>query len=897
MKQGHSKLTKATSVLRRFALIAVAFTAAQFAFAANPTNGKTLWTATSISTSGQSCSSCHNPTPVIDLNKSWSASGTKLDQGLPSAITRGISNNTGGMGVFSLATTTQIADIAAYINASRFDNCLAAPGTTGVTGKTGAACSTSSTGLTTLTPCSGNVTWGTNSMCSAVASSTKQGSSTIVTYNNASTSTTGTATFACTATGAFAAATNATCTQPSACNPGSYSWGACTATSLAQAHGTTITIIDSTRPNTGTASLTCNNGISTVTAIDCNPALSCSASLSWTGTGGTCNALPAGGITLSGQTASFSDTTTPTVGTASAMCTDGSWGAATGSSCTVPVAAAPCAVGTSLSWNVGANSCSATLGANTLSGQSATLIGTNGQTTAVCSSGQLVSLTNTTCNAPVIPDCPAGAVINWSASGNACDATTVAAKPNTSINLVDSTGSTTGTAALLCNANGAWSATPTNTSCNAPKSCGAGPLSWTVGSNTCDGTAALTASGGSTSLSDAVGTTGAASFACNNGSWTQSAGATCAAAPLAACAPQAMSWTVGNNTCNATAGATASGASFSLSDSVAPTTGTAAALCTDGVWAAPTGGTCNAATGPRGVSSLNGESLWTTLSPASCAGCHGAKPDADLKKIWNASGTAAANDKGTPASIRSGINNPATGMGMYSAASDADLADIAAYVNAVRYGKPLTDGSGAAVVLPFIILQNGLSVGDKVVLPTIKFGAATTIKTTIAIQAPATGPLLITQMTIDNALFTINRVPVTAIDRQNMATSPPTSTTLAATTPTAVVIVQGTDQACPTTAFELQAGAACGLEVTMAVNNPGIINAKLLITTDAATTPSVINLGATVDAVATGGAGGGGCTMRSAPGLFDPMLLLLSVLSMGVLALRRGKTSRVESTV
>lgn len=262
-----------------------------------------------------------------------------------------------------------------------------------------------------------------------------------------------------------------------------------------------------------------------------------------------------------------------------------------------------------------------------------------------------------------------------------------------------------------------------------------------------------------------------------------------------------------------------------------------------------------------------------------------------MAKIWNASGS--TGDKGNPASIRAGISANSGGMGMYSAASDADLADIAAFVNAVRYGKTLTDGSGAAVVLPFTVLQNGVSVGDKVVLPTIKYGAASTIKTTIAIQAPTTGSLLITQMTIDNALFVINRVPVTAIDRQNLATSAQALTTLAASTGAAVVIVQGTDQACPATAFELQAGAACGVEVSMAVNNPGVISAKLLITTASATSPSVINLGATVDAIATGGAGGGGCTMRSAPGLFDPVLVLLSFLSLAVLGLRRSQKNKL----
>jgi cytochrome c553 len=805
MKYGHSKLAKAASVLRQFAFITAAFTATQFALAADPLNGQALYKSTAISTNkAQACSQCHGATPNTNNQLIWNASGTAANQGVASAITKGISGNAGGMGVFSIATATELADIAAYINAVRYGKAIVAPSTDCVAQ-------------------AASWTVGGNT-CNSALVVTTSGSTAALTDVTAPT--TGSASFTCT-NGVWGAATNATCTSPSACATGALSWtvgaNTCNATAPATASGATAALSDTTAPTTGAASFACTNGVwGAATNVSCTAPVACAASaLSWTVGGNTCDAAAAS--TASGASAVLSDTAAPTTGAATFACNNGVWGAATGATCTAPVG------------------------------------------------------------------CTASA-LSWTVGGNTCNATSAATASGASAVLSDTAAPTTGAATFACT-NGAWGAA-TNASCNAPLPCSAAAQSWTVGGNTCNASVAAAADGASAIASDITDTTGAATYACSNGNWTGPTAATCAAPAPVACASQAMSWTVGNNTCNATAGATASGASFSLTDSIAPTTGTAAVTCTNGVWAQPTAGTCNAATGPRGISSLNGESLWTTISPASCAGCHGgAKPLADISKIWNASGTSA--DKGNPAAIRNGINANSGGMGMYSAASDADLADIAAYVNATRYGKLLTDGSGAVVALPFTILQNGVSVGSSVVLPTIKFGAATTIKTTIAIQAPATGPLLISQMTIDNTLFTINRVPVAAIDRQNMATSPPTSTTVAATTPTAVVVAAGTFDACPATAFELQAGAACGLEVTMAVNNPGVISAKLLITTDAATTPAVVNLGATVDAVATGGAGGGGCTMRSAPGLFDPMLVLLSFLSLAVLGLRRSQKNKL----
>jgi mono/diheme cytochrome c family protein len=291
--------------------------------------------------------------------------------------------------------------------------------------------------------------------------------------------------------------------------------------------------------------------------------------------------------------------------------------------------------------------------------------------------------------------------------------------------------------------------------------------------------------------------------------------------------------------------------------------------------------------GPRGISSLNGQALWSAISPVACASCHGAKPDTDMAKIWNASGTAA--DQGEPGSIRRGIQGNAGGMGFFSGVSDPDLADIAAYVNAVRYGKVLTNAPNAVVSQPFVLWQNGAKV-NSITLAPVMFGSASSVRTTIAIQAPAGSTLRIDGMSIDNRLFTLNSVPAAIADRIQIdlekAQNP--AVQQAGTTGT-VAVITTTGLACPAGAFELQAGAACGLEVVMAVTSPGEVKANLQLRTGATEQPPPIAIEAVVTAQATGGAGGGGCTMRSAPGLFDPMLLLLSALSLGILGLRRNK--------
>jgi hypothetical protein len=267
-------------------------------------------------------------------------------------------------------------------------------------------------------------------------------------------------------------------------------------------------------------------------------------------------------------------------------------------------------------------------------------------------------------------------------------------------------------------------------------------------------------------------------------------------------------------------------------------------------------------------------------TPLACATCHtpiGNNPS----KILNAVGT--ATDQGNPASIRKGIVANSGGMGSFAAVSDADLADIAAYVNATKWGLALNDGSGAVRTFPFELWQDGGKVISDLALPTILFGAAPSVKTVLTFKAPLDASVSINALNISNPIFTIIGVPVMANNRQ-------LKTELTAAQ--VATLASATDPACPAAPFELLPGAACGIEVVMAISGPGEFKANLEVKANAALSPEIIPIVATVGAQATGGEGGGGCTMRSTPSLFDPVLLLLSLLSFGILGARRLKKTK-----
>jgi hypothetical protein len=865
------------------------------------------------------CVGCHNiATGQQKIGNAW---GTKANQGVPAAITTGINNNPGDMGKYApgqrlALSATDLADIAAYVNAVKWDNCLATPGTTGITGSTGAACNTSLTGVTTLVvappaACAATaLSWtvGANT-CNATAGLTPSGTTAVV--QDTAAPTTGAASYSCT-NGAWSAPASTSCvTPPADCAATALSWAVggntCNATAALTVSGATAVLQDTTAPSTGAASYSCTNGQwSAPTSTTCVvPPADCAATaLNWTVGAYTCNATTA--LTTSGATTVLQDTTAPTTGAATYSCSNGSWSAPSSTTCATATVAPPasCPAG-ALSWTVGGNTCNAAA-ALTTSGSTAILQDTAAPTTGAasysCSNGVWSAPSATTCVTPPA-DCLATA-LSWIAGGNTCNATAALTTSGATAVLQDTTAPTTGSASYSCS-NGAWSA-PASATCviPAPTSCPATALSWTVGTSTCNATAALTTSGSTAILQDtSAPTTGAASYSCSNGAWSAPSSTTCATAvtPQASCPAGDISWTTGANICNAAVALTVSGLSQALTDSTAPTTGTAAVSCSNGTWSAPSATVCSvAATGPRAISPANGDLLWRKSlgsSRGACIDCHGdPKPDVvnNLLKINNAMGTAA--DQGVPSAIRRGIQTSSQ-MAEFAAVSDADLADLAAYVNAIKYGKPLTDSAGVVPEKPYVLVQNGAIVTPPIYMPPIVFGSSSSVRVVMALQAPSNAALHVERLAMDKGMFTINRVPVASIDQAAIAAADPANTkadgTATANTK-ADLQAAGTvnnSQACPPGAFDLQPGQACGIEVVFAVSNPGVVNANLEIYTDpaGAQKPETIAMVSTVTAEAKGGQGAGGCTMSSTPEAFDPMLLLLSFLSLVVLAVRRNK--------
>ena len=80
----------------------------------------------------------------------------------------------------------------------------------------------------------------------------------------------------------------------------------------------------------------------------------------------------------------------------------------------------------------------------------------------------------------------------------------------------------------------------------------------------------------------------------SNGAWSTTANA-CVTSASMACTSRSLSWTVGANSCTGTASAVGSGLMATAIDSVAPTTGSASFSCTNGNWGVPVNATCNAA--------------------------------------------------------------------------------------------------------------------------------------------------------------------------------------------------------------------------------------------------------------------------------------------------------------
>ena len=138
--------------------------------------------------------------------------------------------------------------------------------------------------------------------------------------------------------------------------------------------------------------------------------------------------------------------------------------------------------------------------------------------------------------------CPS-TVANWAGAAT-CSSSIPQTLAGSNATATDSTGPAVGSATFTCQADGAWSA-PFSATCTS--TCGATPVNWTVGANTCNGVLAARTTGQSLVATDSTSpTTGSASYTCSAaGSWSVNAGFNCTGqAPLGSLPGDIFNWTV-----------------------------------------------------------------------------------------------------------------------------------------------------------------------------------------------------------------------------------------------------------------------------------------------------------------------------------------------------------------
>lgn len=183
-----------------------------------------------------------------------------------------------------------------------------------------------------------------------------------------------------------------------------------------------------------------------------------------------------------------------------------------------------------------------------------------------------------------------GGTVSWAGAPAVTCQASVGAALDSVVKAVSSTNTSTGNASFSCT-NGAWVKTGASSCTAAP--CAAGNMSWTANGYTCSGAASSTSPGSVASVTATGPTMGAASFTCSvTGVWgAANAGATCAPANCPGGAP--TSWTSGGFVIGGGSSPTCSGGalplgtpeqSLTLSDSTAPTTGSASFTCSNGTW-------------------------------------------------------------------------------------------------------------------------------------------------------------------------------------------------------------------------------------------------------------------------------------------------------------------------
>lgn len=323
----------------------------------------------------------------------------------PKIATWGASNQCrGSVGAMADGAIVAVASSSGFSGSANF-SCDAATNT--LTLQPGSTCTSTAAAPS---PCSSQaVNWSVGgNACSATAPSGSHASTVGVTDNLSPS--TGSAQFAC-YSGTYAQVGSATCNLPASCivttGMGGV-WGAgCQANYAANEsvpHGSNRTLTD---PGpfgyNGSATYVCNDGAMVYQSGSCAntpaPANCTSQSVSWSSGGTTCTGT-APATAHAGTTAPIS-AAAPNSGSASFTCSNGTLSLAGGSSCLPPPAPAPANCGASVqTWTVGAQTCSASVGATSNNGvvtATDSSAPTTGSASFLCSNGTYTLQSGSSC--------------------------------------------------------------------------------------------------------------------------------------------------------------------------------------------------------------------------------------------------------------------------------------------------------------------------------------------------------------------------------------------------------------------------------------------------------------------------------------------------------------------
>ncbi len=436
-----------------------------------------------------------------------------------------------------------------------------------------------------------------------------------------------------------------TCAPPLNCTSAAQTWTvsgkSCTATPPSTAHGSTVAVNDTTGPDVGNASYTCDNGAFVAQAgATCGTQCS-SQAMTWTTGSSTCTATVP--VTNNGNAATVTDSVGPDAGSATYSCSNGTW-TQTAGSCSTTCAAQV------LSWNVGGKACSQTA-PSTSGGSSASLTDNTGPETGaatyLCSAGTFVLQGGATC-ATTTASC-AATTVSWMDGSNSCSASYSGGAHGTSQGVTDATAPLVGSGTATCN-NGSVTASGTcGSQCPSGQS-----FTWEVASKSCSGTTSTVGTPGNSRAVSASGTNaGTASFMCNtNGAWstTPLAGATCGANGGgdggASCTLGAgTAWNDGGTygaTCQLNDTVTwPSGTQLQVVDSAGFYRGSATGTCSNGTYNV-INSSCAAAYGGSPPCPATTQS-WTVGT----ATCVGSLPNGDTNTSYNAADTNSGSDGGS----------------------------------------------------------------------------------------------------------------------------------------------------------------------------------------------------------------------------------------------------------